>query len=193
METANAEMAAVQAWYTEYQADEGPGPGSPSLRNLNTKELDQADIEKRVNALTLTTTVKRRFCTECSHLLEHWPIPQLRPFVPSFGKRCPTIEMEAGARAGCRLCGLLFSQIYKMGLLDLFRSVERRFSLLNNDATPSLTIAAVSQDVLQLWLDYPEKPSPYLPMNSSVSIFKSSIQPQNCTSLISRFRIAVYM
>lgn len=180
MSTADSETDSLRDWYSEYQADDWPGPRSPSLASVTTDLLNHADIAKKVHSLVRATTVKSGFCNGCTRLLVHWPTPQWRPFIPCFGKPCPTIEMEAGARAGCRFCALLFSKLYQTGLLNFFREVERRLFILKIDATPSLTIAATSEHVQQLWVDYPEKFTRRLPVHSPVSLLKSTIQPPNC-------------
>lgn len=170
------DIESLRAWYKQYKADDAPEPKSISLDN---NELDQAEIEKEVQSLVLTTNVKEGFCPACTSLIDSWPTPPLEPFVPCFGKSCPTIELEAGARAGCRLCGLLFSTLQTMGIVDFFRIIERRLSILNNHSKPSLTIAAISTDMQQLWLEYPEKFSEHLAMDPSMVIFESSIQSLN--------------
>lgn len=141
----------------------------PVIQALQSDELDYDQIEVEVERLVATADVLRGFCGKCRWLLDHWPDISVKATedesildgVFTLGTAVHTREIEAAARAGCKFCTFLFSNLRTSSKLDMFRKIERRLNMLGIDDTTTLSVFIdweIRGPAKQtLWLNYPQK------------------------------------
>lgn len=116
---------------------------------VKTDDLDHEEVETAVQREMKTRVIQQGFCKDCQDLLGNWPHlgAEYVPQVVQAG-RYNTIELEAGARNGCRFCGFLFSRYLKADTLDIIRRLERRLEAVGDRTQSSLSfLSLVSCDM----------------------------------------------
>lgn len=102
-------------------------------------QLDQSQVELRIETLRSSVAVLGNFCIRCQYLLQHWPTSP-RSGRAVAGSRFSSIELEAAARNGCRFCAFVFTRLVRSQALTAIRKVEARMQKLQVDAPISLAI-----------------------------------------------------
>ena len=154
-------MDHLQQWHKEYVAVEGSvlNQESPIILAVNLDRIDISHVETQIELVRSTTNVLRGYCNDCQHLFSHWPDLGTKPWTHAIGRPCCTNELEAATRNGCKSCAFLLSKLKAAGLLNTFRRIEKRLSLLNDTATTaSISIQNRGSHGGQLlWLNFPGK------------------------------------
>jgi hypothetical protein len=113
----------------------------PALLEVESDELEHHIIEARVSEMQGTVCVRKRFCSECRHMLDNWPSLQPEaPKHPHSVRLYETISMEAAARNGCHFCACVLQSLRDSEVLNLYRRIEMRLGILQVQATYSLTM-----------------------------------------------------
>jgi len=133
-------------------------PKSSIILAVNSDHIDVSYIESQIQQAISTTHVSRGYCNNCQYLFSHWPDLGTESWTHAVGRPCRTEELEAATQNGCKPCSFLLLQLKAAGLLDTFRRIEKRLSLLNDTATASISISNWGSDKTQLlWLNFPGK------------------------------------
>lgn len=159
----------LTSWYKQYLETnvEDISVHSPVIQAVQSDELDYDQIEVEVQRLVANADVLRGFCGKCRWMLDHWPHisekavekDEMYKIFP-LGSAIHTRYIEASARAGCRFCTFLFSNLRTNSELDTLRKIERRLNLLGTDDTTTLSIyigSGFTDSSHMLWLNYPQK------------------------------------
>lgn len=177
--TGGVDIDRLQQWHKEYTAVDGDdlNPKSSIILAVDSDHIDVSYIEGQIQQAMSTTNVSRGYCNNCQHLFSHWPDLGTESWTHAIGRSCNTNEFEAATRNGCKSCAFLLLQLKAAGLLDTFRRIEKRLSLLNDTATASISISNWGSGGSQLlWLNFPGKVAQHC--NSACArptIFESNI------------------
>lgn len=156
----------LSSWHEQYMAVDGDLISSDHavIQDLESDELDYDRIELEVQNLVPRTDVLVGFCGKCRWLLTHWPdiskevIGDEALWACAPGRAVHTLEIEAAAKTGCKFCLYLLSGLMRASQLDTIRKIERRFNLLGEDGTSTVTIQNwAKNDIQHLWLNFPGK------------------------------------
>lgn len=159
METiSEAYKSELEQWYKIYA--EGCREANlhrthPALTVLEQDDLDYSSLRRETKYASRLILLKDGFCHACGNALENWPILPDRlgdnVVLPSFA----TVDVTAGARAGCKFCGLILTRLHVSQQLDIFRKIERRLSLLKINQKSVLMLATWAGDAQLRTLSYP--------------------------------------
>jgi hypothetical protein len=157
---AGVDVGRLEQWHKEYMAVDGDrlDPTSSIVLSVNSDHIDVDYIESQVQQAIPATHVSRGYCNSCHDLFGHWPDLGTRWWAQAVGRPHRTEQLEAGTRGGCRSCSFLSLRLKDAGLLDTFRRIEKRLSLLNDTVTASISIQNWASGNSQLlWLNFPGK------------------------------------
>lgn len=156
----------LSSWHEQYMAVDGDIISSDHavIQDLESDELDYNRIELEVQNLVPSADVLNGFCGKCRWLLSHWPdiseevIGDEALFACGPGRAVHTLEIEAAAKAGCKFCLYILLELMRASQLDTIRKIERRFNLLGEDGTSTITIQNWGKNGSQhLWVNFPGK------------------------------------
>jgi hypothetical protein len=151
----------LKLWYSEYMAADSNklDASSTLVEDLKSDILDLNAIELEIQQSMSTTNVSRGFCEKCQYLFDHWPNLGDESWTNTIAMTCITTQLESAARLGCKLCAFLLTKLRRNGLLEIFRKIENRTTLLDEHITASLTICnwGTSGHTQLLWLNFPGK------------------------------------
>ena len=172
MATSASEYKAIDTltlWHKHYLEvkDEKTLVNSPVIKALQSDELDYHRIELEVEQLVANADVLLGFCGRCRWVLDHWPdikdedkalVDDVDCKIFTLGSAFHTRDIEASARAGCKFCLFLFSNLKANSELDTFRKIERRLHLLGSDETSTLMLTIdLNSSQQNVRLNYPQK------------------------------------
>ena len=149
-------------WYQEYIAADGNyiTEDSDTIKAAQLDELDDNEVERKVQELLPATHVAEGFCAKCRHLFEHWPDLDTEDWACEVVRYLDTNEIEAATRMGCQFCAFLLCRLKKVGLLATFRKLEARLHRLDIGGSASLSIQNWGRGKIRsqlLWLNFPGK------------------------------------
>jgi hypothetical protein len=154
---AAANLSQLQSWHKDYKAaDDYLTLKTGVVQDVQLDTIDEQTVETCIAQLTDGIHVAKRFCADCQHLFDDWPDlgdPHVKDLStqrhwPGSGadwkhtiaRQCHTLVLEAAARKGCRFCAFLVEILRDAGGLDIFRKLERRLSILGDEAMASLSL-----------------------------------------------------
>jgi hypothetical protein len=115
---------------------------NPVLSEVQSDELEHHLIEARILEMQDAVCIRKRFCSDCQHMLDNWPS------LESGASECvhsvrmyQTVPMEAAARNGCQFCACVLQSLRDSEMLDLYRQIERRLEVLKVRGTFFLSIS----------------------------------------------------
>lgn len=157
--TGGVDIDRLKQWHKEYTAVDGNDldPKSSIILAVDSDHIDVSYIESQIEQAMSTTFVSQGYCNNCQHLFNHWPDLGTEWWTHAVGRPFGTDELEAATRNGCKSCAFLLLQLKAAGLLDTFRRIEKRLSLLNDTATASISIKNFGSGSQMLWLNFPGK------------------------------------
>jgi hypothetical protein len=141
--TGGVDIDGLQQCHKEYMAVDVDDliPVSSIIKAVDSDHIDVSYIESQIKQAMSTTHVSRGYCSNCQYLFSHLPDLGTKTFTHAVGRPCRTDELEAAARNRCKSCAFMLLRLKVAGLLDTFRKIERRLSLLNDTATASISIS----------------------------------------------------
>jgi len=114
----------------------------PALSEIECDELQHDLIEARIAEIQATICVKVRFCSECQHMLDHWPASDVHGLSQPYSiRQYDTLSMEAGASSGCDFCTCMWQSLRDSEVLELYRKIEWRLHTLQARDLSSLAVA----------------------------------------------------
>jgi hypothetical protein len=170
-------LALLRAWHEDYSAAEKYITlDTAVVKDVQSDALDEQTVEKCIAELANHTPVGQRFCDGCQQLFDNWPdLSDLddkdsspRKSQPGTGgdwkhivaRDCHTLILEASVRNGCRFCAFLMQMLRDAEGLETFRKLERRLTILGDEAMASLSVQNWGENTSQLlWINLSGKVS----------------------------------
>ncbi|KAK8023898.1 hypothetical protein PG993_011964 [Apiospora rasikravindrae] len=132
----------LQSWYLTYMSEDSNKLYKDALMALRTDELNRERIKLIIQQLAVSVNVVGELCAQCQHLMDNWP--DYKPWHlkerPNVGRTFNTLELEAAAQSGCKLCTEMLRELEYGRVLDEYRKLEGRLQALGENCETSLFI-----------------------------------------------------
>jgi hypothetical protein len=123
---------------------------NPALLEAEHDEVQHLLVEARILECETTLRVQGRFCSQCQHLLDGWPAPEVQSKdQPHVIRQYDTFHLEAAARKGCEFCACVLQTLLDSEVLALYRKIELRLEELKSQTTSCLTIGGWGHAIIR--------------------------------------------
>ena len=137
----------LDRWYVDY-ADYAVAHNydirdSGTFQSVNNDEIDEAFVVKEITDSMSKIKVEEGFCAKCREIFDSWPDCETfrrsecvssnyydNTYVVSKPYQENIYVLEASKRRGCQFCALIVQSLLDKNVLELFRKISRRLSML---------------------------------------------------------------